>query len=332
MTRRRPQVAVIVVGYNSGQWLHSAIGSVLASRGVGEQFDLQAYYVDNGSRDDAVHLVRSNFPNVIVFDVGRNLGFSSGNNLAATAALAAGADYLFLVNPDTRTPEDLVAGLVYFMERWPLYGIVGPLQWTYPSPGASLEPEPNEWSRGALAAGEAHPLAINRPSLRPHDPPMLERAPGTLEHSYVQGAALFARAKMAQQIGLLDPTFHSFYEEVEWCRRARLAGWRVALLTDQGIFHFGGSSGGSYRRRQMMRNKFVFLFTDPSLTIVDMSVVAAGWLRADMRGHGIGGTSNAPTALVDLAFTGAWLMGHVPRMIRMRHRYRQLRVRVQLNT
>ena len=325
MTKPRPQVAVIVVGYNSRRWLYDALGSVLASDGVGDQFDLQVYYVDNDSQDGSVGLVRSEFPDVSIFDAQRNLGFSAGNNLAASEALAVGADYLFLVNPDTRTPSKLIRGLVEFMERWPQYGIVGPMQWAYPSPGASPAPEANEWSVAALTAGEAHPLAINRPSLPPHAPPASERARGTLEHSYVQGAALFARAAMVHQVGMLDTTFHSFYEEVEWCRRARMAGWRVALLQELGIFHCGGAAGGTYRRRQMMRNKFVFLFTDPSLSVTDVLAIGAGWLRADLRGHGVGGTSSIPVALVDLLVSVAWLVARIPAIVRMHHGYRRLR-------
>ena len=53
-------------------------------------------------------------------------------------------------------------------------------------------------------------------------------------------------AGMLELIGLFDERFHSRYEEVELCRRARLAGWRVALLLDLGIHHKGG--GGATMR------------------------------------------------------------------------------------
>jgi GT2 family glycosyltransferase len=80
----------------------------------------------------------------------------------------------------------------------------------------------------------------------------------------VQGAALYASSVALREIGLFDETYHTFYEEVDLCRRARLAGWRVALISELGIGHHGGgaTAGSVYRRRQMMRNKYYFLATD----------------------------------------------------------------------
>lgn len=326
MRRRRPKVAVIVVGYNSRQWLRPCISSVLSSDGAGEMFDLTVHYVDNGSRDGSVAVVRPAFAEVVVHASRRNLGFAAGNNLAIVDAIAAGADYVFLANPDTCTPPSLIHNLVLFMEQWPNYGIVGPVQWEYPFPGAPASRELNDWSRDAAVAGERHGLAINRPTLRPHPSAQSRRAQRTLEHSYVQGAALFARAAMIHDIGMLDAIFHSFYEEAEWCRRARVAGWRVALLLDHGIQHCGGSGsgGGTYRRRQMMRNKFVFLLTDRSLDPTDMLAIAGGWIRCDVRGRGVGGTSSVPVAAVEVLATVVWLASRLPAIVRMRRRDRAL--------
>src|SRR5260370_41590891 len=122
---------------------------------------------------------------------------------------------------------------------YPGYAIVGPMQWVF-NPGEPVQPSLNEWSKAAVADGEQHVLVRDLPSLRPHREPDVPRAPGTLEFAYVQGAALYARSAALRQIGLFDEAYHTFDDEVDLCRRARLAVWRVALITDRATAHHGG--------------------------------------------------------------------------------------------
>jgi GT2 family glycosyltransferase len=65
---------------------------------------------------------------------------------------------------------------------------------------------------------------------------------GTFEVDWVQGCALAARREVYDQIGPLDPGYIMFSEELDWCRRAKDAGWRVAYVGDARITHYGGRS------------------------------------------------------------------------------------------
>lgn len=117
--------------------------------------------------------------------------------------------------------------------------------------------------------------------LRPPPGRGTPRAPQTLEHAYMQGAALYAGCALLRRLGLFDEAYHTCYEEVDLCRRARLGGWRVALLTDLGIWHHGGGStaGSTYRRRQMMRNKYYYLATDVEIALGAKCRITAAWRR-----------------------------------------------------
>jgi hypothetical protein len=322
------KIAVVMVGMNSRRWLEPALASLLNSSGQGTEFTLDITYADNSSDDGSVAYIRTEFPSIRLIENTSNRGFSAANNQAIRAALDDRADYVFLVNPDTYTPAGLIGHLTAFMQKFSNYGIVGPLQWRY-SLGEPLKTEANSWTRDALAAGEQHTLAMNRAGLPGPADPGTPRAPRTLEHAYVQGAALFARADMLRTIGLLDEIYHSFYEDTELCRRARLGGWRVALLTDCGIHHYGGGGGGSpYRRLQMMRNKYFYLLTDVDLRVDDMAAIAGGWLRQDLAGHGLGGPSALPQAWTDLSRSAAWLLSSLPTALRRRRVLAKLRASV----
>lgn len=323
-----PRVAAVVVGTNERKWLGPALTSLMQSATQGQDYLLDVYYVDNNSADGSVPYVRESFPGVRVIENSTNAGFAAANNRAMRDALNRDADYIFLVNPDTFTPPELVRHLTGFMEEWRHYGIIGPLQWNY-SGGNETESEIiNAWTESALAAGERHGLAVNRPALQPPPDPGTPRAPQTVEHAYVQGSALFARAEMLRAIGIFDEAYHTFYEETDLCRRARLAGWRVALLTKYGIYHHGGGGSGSgspYRRLQMMRNKYYFMLTDIDMEAADMAAIAWGWLGRDLLGEGVGGRSTPGQAWLELARSIAWLTARVPDIIRRRRMDSRLR-------
>lgn len=316
-----------MVGTNESSWLEPALSSLQRSAGQGDGFDLVTYYVDNGSADGSAEFVRKSFPAVRVIENGANRGFAAANNQAIRRALDDGVDYLFLVNPDTWIPPELLAHMTRFMQHWPSYGIVGPLQWVYTTSGVTSDPPShNAWTVEALRSGERHALHHNALHLPPPPDPGTPRAPRTVEHAYVQGAALFARADALRRIGIFDETYHTFYEETDLCRRARIANWRVALLTELGICHKGaGEEGSAYRRLQMMRNKYYFLLTDIDLRPSDMLTVAASWLPRDLAGDGLGGRSSPPRAWLELARSAAWLTGRLPTVLAQRRRQQALR-------
>ncbi|MCX4666484.1 glycosyltransferase family 2 protein [Streptomyces sp. NBC_01381] len=318
----QPRVVTITVGTNERPWLHNCFSSLTASNTTGLHLDV--VYVDNASTDGSLNDVRR-FPEVEAIQSRTNLGFAAANNLAMRRALNAGADYIFLVNPDTRTPTTLIRDLVDFMDANPQYGIVGPLQYTYSDASEHLH-EHNDWTRLALRCGEQHGLAADWQGLPSPAGPEEGRAPNTLEHAYVQGAALFVRADALRKTGLFDEVFHTYYEETDLCRRVRWAGWRVALLLDLGIQHKGGGGAGNgkYRRTHMRRNRYYYLATDVDWTFRNTLRLAGRWLRKDFRGKSVGGQTTPLRGTYETVLAIAWLCRHLPQIVERRQRHRRL--------
>ena len=267
--------AIVVVGTNNGAWLAECFSSLTENTRRDAHL---LVYVDNASTDGSVQAIERDFPHVVILQSGSNLGFAAANNLGMRLGLERGARHLILINPDTRTPPGLIDELVLFLDRHPEYGIVGPLQQVYDGEG------PNSWSLHALDNGERHVFHHWAPQLSGECGAEDGRAPQTLEHAYVQGAAMAYRGALARKVGLLDARYHTFYEEVDLCRRVRWAGSRVALLTDLWIEHHGGSQGppSAYRRFHMTRNRYFYLFTDPALSRRVAVRLTASWLRDDV--------------------------------------------------
>ncbi|HVO72055.1 MAG TPA: glycosyltransferase, partial [Aggregatilineaceae bacterium] len=76
---------------------------------------------------------------------------------------------------------------------------------------------------------------------------------GTFEVDWVQGCALVARRSVYDQIGGLDPGYVMFSEELDWCRRAKDAGWKVAYVGNARITHYGGRS-----TEQVQANRHIY--------------------------------------------------------------------------
>lgn len=319
-----PVVATVTVGTDERRWLPRCLGSILEA--PADAVRTTVHLIDNASTDGTAELVSDQFPAAVVTATGARLGFAAANNIGIRNALAAGAQYVFLVNPDTWTPPNLIRDLVAFMRQWPEYGIVGPMQYRYHSTSPALR-RYNAWSEEALRSAERHVFWADWPAHPSPAHPTTGRAPNTFEHSYVQGAAFFVRAEVFRDVGLFDEVFHTYYEEVDLCRRARWAGWRVALLRDLGIQHQGGGGAGAgrYRRVMMRRNRYYYLFTDVDWRAGPAVRLAGRWLLGDLCGRGVAGRTSPWRGLVETLGALGWLGRRIPVIRARRRAYRQLR-------
>ena len=220
-------------------------------------------YVDNASTDSSCHIADS-FHSVLLLRESRNRGFGAGCNVGAAAARAAGADYLFFLNPDTRAPWGAVARCAAVLESQPEIGVVGPLQLTLES--ASKPLLYNAWTRRIVRWKDTDVLA-NR-ALEPLSDiafgEWLRSAPQFVETAYVNGAALCIRAATFFELGGFDERYFLFFEEVALCREARQRGYRVGLSTASSIRHAWGGHATGARSLLWARSKYFYLLADPA--------------------------------------------------------------------
>lgn len=323
---RHPLVTILVLGYNSRRWLGSCLKSLLATR----YENLQIIYLDNASSDGSVEFVREHFPGVKVMENGGNLGFARGNNRGIKAALAAGSDFVGLLNPDTVVGPGWLSALVKFMESHPEFGVVGPVQYEYGQDGWE---RPNAWSVQALEDGNRDLLHVWEPpeaSARtiqslPDDAEerfaAARRAkPGTyFEYPYVQGSAFLARREVFEIIGLFDELYGNFYEETSFCRKVRMSGFRIGIVYASRVQHKGGGmwSGNAIARRRRnyyySRNKYVFLITDPERNWARKCRILWKWFLYDLR-DAVGRQENI-SSLGQLVMIYLWLLWRLPALI-----------------
>lgn len=107
-------IFVIVVSYNfeRNDWINQCLSSLQKS-----EIPLNIIVVDNNSTDNSVSIIKSKYPEVILFEQKENLGFAKANNIAIRYAYDNGADFVFLLNQDAWIEKDTVAKLVEVAEK-----------------------------------------------------------------------------------------------------------------------------------------------------------------------------------------------------------------------
>jgi hypothetical protein len=210
-----PVVWVVVPSYNAGPAVLECLDSLAASTYPGLHFLL----VDDASRDASVEVVRRRFPACRLLSNAENVGFATTSNRGLELALAEGADFVLLLNQDTRVAPDTVARLVAALESRPRAAIVAPKTYSF------------------------HDLPDGRPRLLyagawRRSLPLRQRIPGIdradtgepsrpVETDYAWGHGMLLRATALRTTGLFDPAFPMYYEDLDLCRRMKAAGFEI---------------------------------------------------------------------------------------------------------
>jgi len=223
----------VVVSYNSCHELPACLQSLLAQRDV----SIELWVVDNASRDTSAALVRERFPQARLLVNVHNVGFARANNQVLEQT---DAPYYALVNPDTVLPPEAVATCVAYLESHPHAGIVGtPLV----SPEGQLQPSCQAFL--GLRSLFEETFYLDRLSRDPSRPRLRGTTRVTVEPTeadWLAGAFLVVRGEVVRQVGGFDPDFFMYAEEMDWCFRARRAGWKVVYLPAPEVVHVGGAS------------------------------------------------------------------------------------------
>lgn len=316
MNTVKPQITAIIVGTNEKSWLFECLASLTKSSYSG----VEILFIDNFSSDGSSEYVSELFPAVTIIRTKSNLGFSGANNIGIKHSIQNNSKYILLINPDTITPEGLINHLVDFMEANPTFGIIGPLQTEYHD-----KYQLNGWSKHALENQDRsvfHHWNSWKPNISDGSN---KNIPNILEHSYIQGAAFFFRSEIVQKIGLLEEVYHTYYEEVDFCRKARWVGYKVALLLNLTIQHFGG--GGSiknslYRNYHYSRNKYIYLYSDPEYSYKEIFILNAKWIVNDIKDLILKKHNNISN-LKQLIKIFSWLLINCKTLIKMRNNNRK---------
>ncbi len=228
-------LSILIVTYNSAPELRACLDSLRAQT-LTEEFEV--IVVDNASRDESAAIIRSEYPEVILIASDVNLGFGNANN---KALLLARGEFILLLNPDAYLPPAALETALRHMRETPDAGMGGGLlqsETGQRQPSARLFP--SLLNDGLTLSGLAYSYSgskffgrFDRTWADPLQPAAVD---------WVPGAFAIMPKSLLDKIGLFDPRFFLYYEEVDLCRRIRQAGYKVYYWPDLVITHIGGAS------------------------------------------------------------------------------------------
>ncbi len=229
-------LTTLLVSYNTKALLTpclDALDLALARVGGGE-----VIVVDNASRDGSAEFLQQNYPNVTLIRSAQNVGFGRANNLARDQVAGR---YLLLLNTDAFVPPDALVGPLAFMDDHPECGVLGVRlvgRDGEPQPGCRYFPTPlnSFWARAGLTRRFGSPRMVDDEQWDHRE---------TQECDWVPGCYYLIRREALDQVGLFDPRFFLYFEEVDHCREVKNAGWKVIFWPHVDVIHLGGESAKS---------------------------------------------------------------------------------------
>jgi GT2 family glycosyltransferase len=247
-------VSVSIVNWNRADLLEACLRSVVATS---SSVAYEAIVVDNGSTDDSVTMVRTQFPQVRLIINRENRGFGRAHNQAISVSRGR---YILLLNNDATVGSDTIPTLVDFMDQNPGAGICTcqcyrttpsrePVHTAFPRfPSLSRAVLWNLWVllRPPLGRDNCRFIAPIKRCLEEGLPPTIVGSA-----AWVVGALLMLRRDMLRTVGMFDERFFLFFEEIDLCRRALAGGWSVLFTPSTSYLHKGG--GSSQLRADLQR-------------------------------------------------------------------------------
>jgi len=228
------RTSAIVLSYGAPEEAILAIRSLQHSRP-----SLRIIVVENGADPVSRETLSTLGDDVTVIQTGKNLGFSGGMNVGIRKALADGATHMFLVNSDMIVPPDCVAQLHAALDATGA-GLAGPVVLSRAVPdragtlGISYRPSTGRMKH--RSSGAYVPL-MDAPANRTVDA--------------ISGCAILVRREVIDVVGLLDEEYFFTFEDLDWCFRARRAGFESVLAAQAIAYHAGGRSIGDTSPRRL---------------------------------------------------------------------------------
>lgn len=225
-------VTAIIVNYKTA----ALVGRAIAALDAGASgLTLQVIVVDNRSNDGSVERIRRENPNCDLIANDENVGFGRANVQALS--LARGR-YVLLLNSDAFMSPAALEASVSFMDEHPDCGVLGA---KLVGEDGQLQPScryfPTPWNVFLARSG----LSRFFPRSKLVDDMQWDHAT-VRDCDWVPGCFYLVRREVITAVGLFDPRYFLYYEEVDHCRAVKAAGWRVVFYPHASAIHLGGES------------------------------------------------------------------------------------------
>lgn len=235
-------ISVVIVSWNTKEITDTCLASMKkAVDYVKDRANVEVIVVENASEDGSFEMIAKKHPWVKLKSSGADLGYGKGNNFGYKLCDSKN-EYLLLLNNDAYVNEDTLARSLDFMAGHPDCGVLG-CQLRFLDgrfqPSAGFLPTPASvwsWIWGlSLVPG----VKLFFKPFHPADKDFFKK---DREVGWTMGAFLFMKMEVFKDSKGFDENFFMYMEEVEWCRRAKKAGYRIFYTPSFWVTHVDKAS------------------------------------------------------------------------------------------
>lgn len=237
----RPEISAIIIAFNGIKFLPDCLTTLTADlAGIFAEIIV----VDNGSRDGSAEFVAKNFPSVHVIANGENVGFARGVNMGVKSAHG---EYLYVLNQDLRFRAGATSALLDRIKRDASVGMIGP---KYVGFDGRLQHSARAFPTYKHVFYEM--LLLSR--IFPHSREFGSWRMSWFDHERERfvdqpmGSVMLIPRSVLEKAGLFDESFPIFFNDVDFCRRLKAAGYKRLYYPEAVVEHY---VGGSTRTRPL---------------------------------------------------------------------------------
>ena len=237
-----PLVWILVLHWQASHYTRACLASLRALTYPNYRILL----LDNGSPDQSGGSIARHFPEACLFRLEENLGFAGGCNAGIQYCLERGAEWIWILNNDTKVGLDSLDRLISAAQGNPRAAALGAMVMT----GAGEQ---------FVASG---PGEIDFRRAKTY---LRKEVPGNLpivDCQWLSGSNLLLRAEAIRQVGGFDEAYFLYFEDTDLCWRLGQSGWRCLLVPAARVEHVGGGSTEGkrtyWRAYYYTRNRLIF--------------------------------------------------------------------------
>lgn len=231
-----PDISVVIVTWNTKKLACECLASLRQSCAA---LSMEVTVVDNASSDGTAAAIAEQYPEVRLIRNGSNLGFARANNIGIRAS---SGKYVCLINSDVIVPDNCLETMFRYMERQPRIGVLGPkMRLADGSIGDSCMRFPTVWNWFCRAF--ALDSMFKSSGLFGGFLMTDFRYDKVMSVDVLTGWFWMIRSEAIGQVGVLDERYFMYGEDIEWCKRFRLAGWDIVFYPEaEAVHHCAASS------------------------------------------------------------------------------------------
>ena len=243
------KTAVVILNYNGVHFLKKFLPTVIE-----KTQDAEIIIADNASTDNSVDVMHQDFPTVRLLQFDTNSGYAGGYNKALKAI---DAEYCVLLNSDIEVTDGWLAPMIRLMDKEKDVAACQPKILSY----ADKTRFEYAGASGGFIDRYGYPFCRGR--IMEHTETDQQQYDDATEIFWATGACLVVRRSVFETLGGLDEDFFAHMEEIDFCWRAKNAGYQIKVQPQSVVYHVGGGTlpkNSPHKTYLNFRNNFMLLY------------------------------------------------------------------------